>query len=152
MVAAILADIMQALRYLCLLILLPLACTSDRSQPKQDTPAFSIVGEWTGQEKGGPLMRFIFRPNGEVLWYVDEPHFYQAAPFGVRGRYSLRSSFPSYTLKIGSFREPRLAGVRLMGDLHPTSPSQIVVEFPALKGGYNSLKELRGKKLILNRR
>jgi hypothetical protein len=143
---------MRVLRYLWLLMLLPLACTSDRSQPKQDARAFSIVGEWTGQEKGGPLMRFTFTRNGEVLWYIDEPHFYQSAPYGLRGRYSLRPSFPSYTLKIGSFREPRLAGVRLMGDLHPTSPSEIFVEFPALKGGYNSLKELRGKKLILNRR
>jgi hypothetical protein len=144
---------MRLFQYLCVLTLLPLACTSRHSPAKSETSStggLSIVGEWSGQARNGPLVRFIFGPHGVVTLFQNNPGFYQAAPSGLHGRYSLRPSFPSYRLDMNDFSEPRFANYRLSGMLRPISESQVALDFPPMAGVPRS--EFTGKEIILIRR
>lgn len=97
-------------------------------------------------------MRFVFLPTGEVTWFVNELGFIKLAPSGLRGRYSLRPSFPYYDLGIDSFQDSRFAGFRMLGILRPISPSQFVLDFLPPSNRDTRLKNFTSKAVVFSRR
>jgi len=87
-----------------------------------------IVGNWTGKAQDGTEVKYEFRKDGSIVWWVEEPNFKQAFPNGLVGKYSLVEKKPLWEVDFTDFENEKLKAMKLLAILEPVSSEEFKMD------------------------
>ena len=93
-----------------------------------ETNKFNLLGEWQGKAKNGTIVRYAFKPGGDVVWTVEEPSFKRMMPNGLTAKFTVRETSPLWELDIDRFKDERFGEVTMRAILQPISATSFKME------------------------